>query len=1455
MNYTNTNIKNFIENIITFDNINDILESFETQSEKGFIFERLYDIIIKFGFCEIFTNSNFNHLTGNSNNGKLKNFKNLDKYLNEKVFSSNSGGCSDITLQNKNDNTFIFISSKYPKSNENIKKQKAVDYYDIHKIIAMIDDNKHIYKNYKIYLLVPNKKNILDKVKLANKSSNYITKYMNKDNILDSDDLNKYFLLFKQDIIKNKNNNWNEIYLTKKENLILRFHQELITQKTSNLITEGNKSFLWGCKCRSGKTYMIGGIIIKQFNIKKKLNVLIITPAPTETAPQFTNELFNKFKDFDKFKIHHIEGSKMINSIETSENNIFVMSKQLLQKYINSDTISTIKNLKLDIIGFDENHFSGTTDLSKDILQSYSTKNTIKIYLTATYAKPLKEWNILSECQMFWDIEDEQICKSILIDNNNLSILKEKHGDEYITKTIKYYTNLGLNIDDIFKSYERMPDLHLITNLFDQQRYEIIKEKLNKENKMGFCFDTLFALNKVKTKFSFENEVKTILRYISGSHKEEDGEKTIFPRINNICSEKETRLPFTQIWFLPSDNINEISECLKKIMLEDLILKKYDVLCINRSNKKDKKDKLPKDIKDEINKKEIEAKAEGKLGLILLAGNMLTLGITLNLCDLVILMNNTLSSDKVLQQMYRCMTEGDNKKIGFVVDLNISRVLNTCINYTVYKNEKSIDDKMKYLIHNHLINIDIDMMLNKKINSDMIVKKLMDIWKEDPINSFRTLLRKLDNDYEEFDNSTQKLINKTFTKNLKDNKVGLDVILKDEDDEIQKLPTGKEKVKNDSDTEDNKRSDNDENSEKEQIETQISFTKDVLPYVIPLTCILTIKNSNMDFVKMLNDIKENPELLDTFNDQCLIWWNKKDLIELIKDIVNKYFDKKSNTYNISVQFKMSLQSLIDNPKELLELITHSLKPKDIEKKQFGEVFTPINLVNEMLDKLPIEVWKNKNLKWLDPASGMGNFPIAVYLRLMEGLKDEIKDIQERKRYILENMLYMCELNKKNVLICNQIFDINNEYQLNLYQGDSLKIDTNKEWGIKCFDIIIGNPPYQQVDEKGHSKGGGNNLYSKFIYKGYELLKKDGYLVFINPPTYFGVGRSNNKDDMNIRKDIFNNCNILYINLEECNKYFPNIGSLFIYYVIQKNERINKKLEIICRYDNKNYTSIINQQLLNDMIYIPYLLTNMSINICKKIKDTENKLKIFHSPDNRGDKKHVKKLKNEEFKYPIQATGVQVLYSSKPCKNQYDKKVLMSRSGYLKPFYDNGVIGVGGDCFCCLVNNKEDGDYIIKLLESKLYKFYININKWSGFHHLSVLQDIPYIKIDNINDEYIYKYFKLDEEEIKFVESVITKNTKNDKKEEIKINYNIIKYKRKNYYLIENKVYIINKNKSKGDLIGDYINEKVIEIKNDDNNDIEVKKKSIKKPSKEDNDVLIDDSIIEVKKKKSIVKKL
>ena len=186
---------------------------------------------------------------------------------------------------------------------------------------------------------------------------------------------------------------------------------------------------------------MAGGIILKLFEIKKKLNILIITPAPSETIPQFTEDLFSKFRDFDNFTVHNIKNSKYINKLELKENNIIIVSKQLLQKYIGETTISSIKNLKLDLIIFDENHFSGTTDLSKSILDSYTTKNTCKIYLTATYQKPLREWNILKECQMYWDIEDEQLCKK-----RDIEKLKEKHNIININvEDLKVYDNILTN--------------------------------------------------------------------------------------------------------------------------------------------------------------------------------------------------------------------------------------------------------------------------------------------------------------------------------------------------------------------------------------------------------------------------------------------------------------------------------------------------------------------------------------------------------------------------------------------------------------------------------------------------------------------------------------------------------------------------------------------------------------------------------------------------------------------------------------------------------------------------------------------------------------------------------------------------------------------------------------------------------------------------------------------------
>ena len=134
---------------------------------------------------------------------------------------------------------------------------------------------------------------------------------------------------------------------------------------------------------------------------------------------------------------------------------------------------------------------------------------------------------------------------------------------------------------------------------------------------------------------------------------------------------------------------------------------------------------------------------------------------------------------------------------------------------------------------------------------------------------------------------------------------------------------------------------------------------------------------------------------------------------------------------------------------------------------------------------------------------MGNYPIAVYLKLFEGLKKEIPDDKKRKKHILEKMLYMCEINKKNCYVVKQIYNINNEYKLNIYEGDLLKFESEKIFNIQKYDIIMGNPPYNKSKESSLKGGyGGRSLWDLFVVKSLnELLNDNGFLMFIHPPSW------------------------------------------------------------------------------------------------------------------------------------------------------------------------------------------------------------------------------------------------------------------------------------------------------------------------------------------------------------------
>ena len=185
--------------------------------------------------------------------------------------------------------------------------------------------------------------------------------------------------------------------------------------------------------------------------------------------------------------------------------------------------------------------------------------------------------------------------------------------------------------------------------------------------------------------------------------------------------------------------------------------------------------------------------------------------------------------------------------------------------------------------------------------------------------------------------------------------------------------------------------------------------------------------------------------------------------------------------------------MIDDHTRVMEFIMDNLKPVQEGKKKFGAVYTPPKLINEMLDRLPDEVWLNPDLKWFDPACGIGNFQVILYESLMKTLAGIIDDTEVRKRHILENMIYVAELDPKSANIYKMIFN-SKKYKLNVYQGDFLKMSPEKAFGVGKFDIIIGNPPYQPAGDKAS----GNTIWQYFVKTSFDILKDDGYITFIHP---------------------------------------------------------------------------------------------------------------------------------------------------------------------------------------------------------------------------------------------------------------------------------------------------------------------------------------------------------------------
>ena len=165
-----------------------------------------------------------------------------------------------------------------------------------------------------------------------------------------------------------------------------------------------------------------------------------------------------------------------------------------------------------------------------------------------------------------------------------------------------------------------------------------------------------------------------------------------------------------------------------------------------------------------------------------------------------------------------------------------------------------------------------------------------------------------------------------------------------------------------------------------------------------------------------------------------------------------------------------------NNDSISQLLEKNLTIHPIYKEKYGEVNTPEHLIQEMLDKLPKNIWNDPDKKWLDPASGIGSFQILVYERLLKGLEHWEPNFKKRHNHIIQNMLYMCEINPINEKKSRNIFGKN----ANIQKCDFLD-SSYPTFSVEKFDVILGNPPFN-ASQKYTKKRGVVILYGRILSK-------------------------------------------------------------------------------------------------------------------------------------------------------------------------------------------------------------------------------------------------------------------------------------------------------------------------------------------------------------------------------------
>lgn len=474
-----------------------------------------------------------------------------------------------------------------------------------------------------------------------------------------------------------------------------------------------------------------------------------------------------------------------------------------------------------------------------------------------------------------------------------------------------------------------------------------------------------------------------------------------------------------------------------------------------------------------------------------------------------------------------------------------------------------------------------------------------------------------------------------------------------------------------------------------------------------------------------------------------------------------------------------------------------------------EVFTPPEIVNQMLDMLPQELFRNPDTTFLDPACKTGVFLREIAKRLIKGLEPQIPDLQERIDHIFHKQLYgiaiteLTSLLSRRGVYCSKY--PNSEFSVSLFDtaegnirykrmthtwrdGRCIHCGANKEqyergteletyayefihlnnlekiYNMK-FDVIIGNPPYQL------STGGGSAqatpLYDKFVEQAKKLKPK--YLSMIIPSRWFAGGMGLDKFRTSMLEDGHISTLVDFPNAKDC---FPqsSIGGGVCYFLWDRDnlgvckvtnvtgqgtitmERPLNEFEVFVRYNNA--IAIMRKIPKTDGCFstICSSLSPFGINSSERGQE-QNFSGAYRLYSSKGtgyvNKSVVTTGFNYVNKHKIMISKTSAEHAGEPDKNGTFK--VLSKVLALKP-YD---ICTFSYFLAGPFKNTQETENVISYLKTKFVRFLIlqavtSINLSKDKFQFVPLQDFT----KSWTDEELYAKYNLSQEEIDFIESMI-----------------------------------------------------------------------------------------------------